>query len=54
VVLEVNAVPAWRGLQSVIDADLTDAVAREVERAAFSAQSSQTVGECDSPPLPKE
>ena len=37
VVLEVNAVPAWRGLQSVVDADLTEAVAREVEKVAFSA-----------------
>jgi ribosomal protein S6--L-glutamate ligase len=37
VVLEVNAVPAWRGLQSVVDADLTEAVAREVEKAVFSA-----------------
>jgi ribosomal protein S6--L-glutamate ligase len=54
VVLEVNAVPAWRGLQSVVDADLTDAVAREVERAAFSAQSTQTVGKREPPPLPKD
>jgi glutathione synthase/RimK-type ligase-like ATP-grasp enzyme len=37
VVLEVNAVPAWRGLQSVVDTDLTEAVAREVEKAVFSA-----------------
>jgi len=37
VVLEVNAVPAWRGLQSVVEADLTEAVAREVEKVAFSA-----------------
>jgi ribosomal protein S6--L-glutamate ligase len=37
VVLEVNAVPAWRGLQSVVDTDLTGAVAREVEKAVFSA-----------------
>lgn len=54
VVLEVNAVPAWKGLQSVVDADLTDAVAREVERAAFSAQSIQTVGKRERPPLPKD
>ncbi|MBM4010836.1 MAG: RimK family alpha-L-glutamate ligase [Planctomycetes bacterium] len=32
VVLEVNAVPAWRGLQSVVDADVTDAIATEVLR----------------------
>ena len=37
VVLEVNAVPAWRGLQSVVDADLTEAVAQEVEKVVFSA-----------------
>ena len=37
VVLELNAVPAWRGLQSVVDTDLTGAVAREVEKAVFSA-----------------
>lgn len=54
VVLEVNAVPAWRGLQSVVAADLTDAVAREVERAAFSAQSAQTVGKREPAPLPKD
>lgn len=33
VVLEVNAVPAWRGLQTVVDADVTEAVAAEVLRA---------------------
>jgi ribosomal protein S6--L-glutamate ligase len=54
VVLEVNAVPAWKGLQSVVDADLSDAVAQEVERAVFSAQSTQTVGKCESGPLPKD
>ena len=37
VVLEVNAVPAWRGLQSVVDTDLTEAVAHEVEKVVFSA-----------------
>lgn len=52
VVLEVNAVPAWKGLQSVVDTDLTDAVAREVERAVFPAQSTQTVWKCDRRPLP--
>lgn len=34
VVLEVNAVPAWRGLQSVVHTDLAEAVATEVTRAA--------------------
>lgn len=34
VVLEVNAVPAWRGLQTVIETDLTAAVASAVLRAA--------------------
>ncbi|MFM7205324.1 MAG: RimK family alpha-L-glutamate ligase [Planctomycetaceae bacterium] len=33
VVLEVNAVPAWRGLQTVTAADVTEAVAGELERA---------------------
>lgn len=33
VVLEVNAVPAWRGLQTVVDADVTAAVAEEILRA---------------------
>jgi ribosomal protein S6--L-glutamate ligase len=33
-VLEVNAVPAWRGLQTVVATDLTDAVAAAIERAA--------------------
>jgi ribosomal protein S6--L-glutamate ligase len=36
VVLEVNAVPAWRGLQSVVEKDLADAVAWAVVRAADS------------------
>jgi len=54
VVLEVNAVPAWRGLQSVIEADVTDTVAREVERAVFSAQSTQTVGKREPRRLPKD
>lgn len=54
VVLEVNAVPAWRGLQTVIDTDLAFAVAREVERAGFSAQSTQTAGKRESRPLPKD
>jgi ribosomal protein S6--L-glutamate ligase len=34
VVLEVNAVPAWRGLQSVVATDLADALASTVERAS--------------------
>lgn len=34
VVLEVNAVPAWRGLQSVVHTDLTEIVALEVIRDA--------------------
>lgn len=34
VVLEVNAVPAWRGLQSVVAVDLTETVAATLERAA--------------------
>lgn len=37
VVLEVNAIPAWRGLQAVTDVDLADAVAAEILRAAQSA-----------------
>jgi ribosomal protein S6--L-glutamate ligase len=37
VVLEINAVPAWKGLQSVVDTDLTEAVAHEVEKVVFSA-----------------
>lgn len=53
VVLEVNAVPAWKGLQSVVDTDLTEAVAREVEGAVFPAQSIQTVWKCEPRPLPK-
>jgi len=54
VVLEVNAVPAWKGLQSVVDTDLTDAVAREVEQAFFPAQSIQTVWKRETRPLPKD
>lgn len=34
VVLEVNAVPAWRGLQTVVPADVTETVAAWVERVA--------------------
>lgn len=34
VVLEVNAVPAWRGLQTVVETDLADVVAAAVVRAA--------------------
>lgn len=34
VVLEVNAVPAWRGLQTVVQTELTDVVAAAVLRAA--------------------
>jgi len=33
VVLEVNGVPAWRGLQTVTPADLADTVAGAIERA---------------------
>jgi ribosomal protein S6--L-glutamate ligase len=33
-VLEVNAVPAWRGLQSVVEVDLTAVVAATIERSA--------------------
>jgi ribosomal protein S6--L-glutamate ligase len=54
VVLEVNAVPAWKGLQSVVDTDLTDAVAREVEQALFPVQSIQTVWKRETRPLPKD
>jgi len=42
VVLEVNAVPAWKGLQSVVDADLTEAVAREVARAAGTRRAARS------------
>ncbi len=34
VVVEVNAVPGWRGLQTVCDADLAERVASTLERAA--------------------
>lgn len=37
VVLEVNAIPAWRGLQTVTEADLTAAVTAEILRAARPA-----------------
>lgn len=40
VVLEVNAVPAWRGLQSVVAADLTVAVATAIEKAGQNGQDS--------------
>lgn len=39
VVLEVNAVPAWRGLQSVVATDLTEAVASAVLGAADRGRS---------------
>lgn len=41
VLLEVNAVPAWRGLQSVSAADITAAVAVAIERAALAGQVSK-------------
>jgi ribosomal protein S6--L-glutamate ligase len=33
-VLEVNAVPGWRGLQTVVDADCAAEIAAHVEQAA--------------------
>jgi ribosomal protein S6--L-glutamate ligase len=33
-VLEVNAVPGWRGLEAATGADVTEVVARHVEMAA--------------------
>lgn len=35
-VLEVNGIPAWRGLQSVVDVDLADALVRDVTSRCIS------------------
>lgn len=44
VLLEVNAVPAWRGLQMVTDTDVTMEIAAAIEHAAFSGRPDQPRG----------